>query len=316
MRITAIIPKVAKRIARRIIGRPLLGRSILIYHRIAKSDFDPWNIAVLPDEFERQLVSLRRKTVLPLQEFVKLHIAKKLPPNSVAITFDDGYACNALVAAPMLASFGYPATFFIVSDAMARPDEFWWDQLEAIFHSPEFDYGVATHLLARFSVHGVGVTKQRNDVPLNRFLTIWDFVRRLSTTERHKYLDELRQRLRLKKETRATHRPMTEMELRALAANPLFEIGGHTMTHPSLPTLTAAEQEREIVAGAKSLEHLLGKPIRSFSYPFGDWQPGTRDIVKTAGFECAFVTEHRRVRPSDNQFELPRRQVVNRNANT
>jgi hypothetical protein len=32
-----------------------------------------WNIAVWPDEFERQLAPLGSKTVLPLQEFVKLH---------------------------------------------------------------------------------------------------------------------------------------------------------------------------------------------------------------------------------------------------
>ena len=61
--------RVAKGIARRIIGRPILGRSILLYHRIAKADFDPWNIAVSPDEFDRQLAKLRSKTVLPLQEF-------------------------------------------------------------------------------------------------------------------------------------------------------------------------------------------------------------------------------------------------------
>ena len=83
---------------------------------------------------------MRSKTVLPLQEFVRLHVQKRLPRNAVAITFDDGYACNALVAAPILKSFGYPATFFIVSDAIARPEEFWWDQLQVIFHSPGFDY--------------------------------------------------------------------------------------------------------------------------------------------------------------------------------
>ena len=53
----------------------------------------------------------------------------------------------------------------------------------------------------------------------------------------------------LKKEMRLTHRPMTAAELRALAANPLFDIGGHTVTHPNLSTLAAAEQEQEIVFG-------------------------------------------------------------------
>jgi peptidoglycan/xylan/chitin deacetylase (PgdA/CDA1 family) len=115
---------------------------------------------------------------------------------------------------------------------------------------------------------------------------------------------------------RQTHRPMTAAELRRLAANSMFEIGGHTATHPSLPMLTEAEQEHEIVSNAHFLEATLGKKIRTFSYPFGDWQPVTRDVVKNAGFECAVTAAHKIVKASDNKFELPRRQVVNRNAKT
>ena len=153
---TANIVRTAKRLVRRFVGRPIFGRSILLYHRIAEADFDPWNIAVTPNEFERQLFKLRSKTILPLQEFARLHRQKKLPRNAVAITFDDGYACNALVAAPMLKSFGYPATFFVVSDAIACSEEFWWDQLEAIFHAPEFEYDTAIRLLAGYAANGIG----------------------------------------------------------------------------------------------------------------------------------------------------------------
>ena len=191
---TANIVRTAKRLVRRLVGRPIFGRSILIYHRIAKVDFDPWNIAVTPDEFERQLIQLRSKTVLPLQEFARLHIQKKLPRNAVAITFDDGYACNALVAAPMLESFGYPATFFVVSDAIARSEEFWWDQLEFIFHAPEFDYETADTPLGQ----RLGEWARRPDRsagrsrPLADFFALWRILRGLSAEERRQYLDNLR----------------------------------------------------------------------------------------------------------------------------
>jgi peptidoglycan/xylan/chitin deacetylase (PgdA/CDA1 family) len=308
--------RIAKRIARRIIGRRILGRSILLYHRVAKANFDPWNLAVSPEEFERQLVGLRSKTVLPLREFVWLHTRKELPRNAVAITFDDGYACNALVAAPMLESFSYPATFFVVSDPIARAEEFWWDQLEFIFHAREFDYLTAIDLLGNHLTNGHRGTIPRDSSSVIAFISLWRLARRLSTEERRRYLDELRHRMGLEKRTRPAHRPMTEVELRGLAANPLFEIGGHTATHPSLPLLDPAEQQHEIVLGARFLEAKLGKPIRSFSYPFGDWGHLTRDIVMAAGFECAFTAAHRRVKTDDNPFELPRRQVVNRNAVT
>src|ERR1700722_14337128 len=277
--------RLAKRIARYIIGRPIVGRSILIYHRVADVDFDPWNLAVTPDEFERQLRRLRSKTVLPLREFARLHIENSLPRNAVAITFDDGYACNALVAAPMLASFGFPATFFIVSDAIARTEEFWWDQLEQIFHARGFDYQTATRLLSNHTETNRGYAVLLDKRPLAPFFAMWALLRDLTAEERRRYFNRIRDLLGLKNEIRVTHRPMTAPELRALASNPLFEIGGHTATHPSLPALSPAMQEQEIVSGSRFLEAVTGKPVLSFSYPFGDWEPTTHDIVKRAGFE-------------------------------
>ena len=178
--------RVAKRIARRIIGRPILGKSILVYHRVARANFDPWNLAVKPEEFEQQLTRLRKKTVLPLSEFVSLHTRNNLPRDALAITFDDGYACNALVAAPMLESFGYPATFFVVSDAIARPEEFWWDQLEFIFHAQGFNYETATRLLANYAMNGLRVDVRRGEPPLAAFLGLWRLLHHLSTNERRR----------------------------------------------------------------------------------------------------------------------------------
>ena len=304
--------RVAKRIARRIIGRPIVGRSILVYHRVTRVDFDPWNLAVTPPEFERQLRRLRSKTVLPLREFARLHIENRLPRNAVAITFDDGYACNALVAAPMLASFGFPATFFVVSDAIARTEEFWWDELELIFNARGFDYQAATRLLPDHTKTGYAVLPDKR--PLTPFFAMWALLRDLPAERRRNYFDQLRDLMDLESEIRPTHRPMTPSELRALASNPLFEIGGHTATHPSLPALSPAMQEQEIVSGSRFLEAVTGKPVLSFSYPFGDWEPTTHDIVMRAGFECAVTAEHRRVTSSDDQFELPRRQALSRNA--
>jgi peptidoglycan/xylan/chitin deacetylase (PgdA/CDA1 family) len=306
--------RLAKRIARRVIGQPVFGRSILIYHRVADADFDPWNIAVTPDEFERQLIALRKKTVLPLQEFVKLHGQRTLPRDAVAITFDDGYGCNALVAAPMLESFGYPATFFVVSDAIARGEEFWWDQLEFIFHASGFNPDKAERLLDDYIAGDSRANAQQDRTAHAAFFRLWDPLHRTSTEKRHQYLHALRSQMSLKLQVRPTHRPMTSTELRSLAGNPLFEIGGHTATHPSLPALTRAQQEHEIVSGARFLAATIGKPIRSFSYPFGEWEEPTRDIVMAAGFDCALATGHRRVRSTDSSFALPRRQAVNRNA--
>jgi peptidoglycan/xylan/chitin deacetylase (PgdA/CDA1 family) len=306
--------RIAKRVARFVIGRPILGRSILAYHRIAPADFDPFNIAITPDEFERQLGSLRRKIVLPLREFVQLHIQNKLPRNAVAITFDDGYGCNALVAAPMLESFQYPATFFVISDNIARSEEFWWDELEFIVRAREFNYETALCLLANHVANLPARAVPRWHMPRGPYLALWRVLRDVHAEERRLYFHELRNRMQLNEGTRLSHRPMTIDELRKLAANPLFEIGGHTASHPSLPTLSPVQQKQEIISAVRSLETMIDKPIRSFSYPFGDRTEVTLNIVMAAGFDCAVTNEHRGLRPKDNPFELPRRSVVTRNA--
>ena len=212
----------------------------------------------------------------------------------------------------ILESFGYPATFFVVSDAVIEAEEFWWDQVEFIFHAPGFDYEAAIRLLAARSVNVPGT----NRAPHAPFLKLWELVQHLSTAERRRYLNDLHGLIDLKKQTRPTHRPMNAAELRTLAANALFEIGAHTASHPSLPDLAQAEQEHEIVFGARVLEKTIGKPIRAFSYPHGQRGPATLQMVMSAGFECAVTADHRRVKWGDNRFELPRRQVVNRNART
>ena len=53
--------------------------------------------------------------VLPLGEAVTRLGEGRLPERPLAITFDDGYADNAAVAAPILLGLGIPATFFVAT---------------------------------------------------------------------------------------------------------------------------------------------------------------------------------------------------------
>ena len=103
---------------------------VLMYHRVAPAEYDPWDSAVSPVRFDEQLAGLRRERELfPLPEFGSLLARGRLPARAAAITFDDGYACNALVAAPILRAHGLPATFFLTTGAIGTDREFWWDEL-------------------------------------------------------------------------------------------------------------------------------------------------------------------------------------------
>ena len=68
-------------------------------------------------------------------------------------------------------------------------------------------------------------------------------------------------------------------------------IGSHTLTHPFLTRLAPARAREEIGASRKQLEDLVGRPVRHFCYPYGDWNPAVRDLVAEAGYATACTTE-------------------------
>jgi peptidoglycan/xylan/chitin deacetylase (PgdA/CDA1 family) len=84
------------------------------------------------------------------------------------------------------------------------------------------------------------------------------------------------------------------------------QIGSHTLTHPHLTRLSAAQAREEIAASKKLLEDLFGVPIRHFCYPYGDWNPAVRDLVAAAGYDTACTADWGVNTAATPRFELRR----------
>ncbi len=80
-------------------------------------------------------------------------------------------------------------------------------------------------------------------------------------------------------------RYMTWNQILTMASNG-HEIGGHTRSHPSLPTLTRDEQFAEIRGSYDDIV-AQGLTPRTFAYPFGDHTPAVQAVVAEAGFKGA-----------------------------
>lgn len=63
--------------------------------------------------------------------------------------------------------------------------------------------------------------------------------------------------------------------LRELAAAG-WEIGAHSLTHPRLPRLPAADAAREISASQTALQDGTGQPVAVFAYPYGEASSANR----------------------------------------
>src|SRR3954470_12779992 len=103
--------------------------TILMYHRIGLETFDPWGLVVEADRFAAQLEWLaRNRTILPLTDLARLHQERRLPPDAVSLTFDDGYA-SVLDAVPLLRKHAMRATVFLPVEIIEQGRSFWWDEL-------------------------------------------------------------------------------------------------------------------------------------------------------------------------------------------
>lgn len=99
--------------------------------------------------------------------------------------------------------------------------------------------------------------------------------------------------------------PMMSAEQIKELSNAGFEIGSHTLTHPHLTELNDSELKHELVESKNRLEDLIGKPVKSFSYPYGDCDDRVIASAIEAGYSNAVTTKLGIVWKS-SAFEIPR----------
>jgi hypothetical protein len=92
-------------------------------------------------------------------------------------------------------------------------------------------------------------------------------------------------------------------ELRAAG----MELGAHTLTHPFLSTLPAAEQEAEIGGSFDLIARRLGERPRGIAYPGGAHDAASVAAARAAGASWAVTTRAGENRAGAPAFELLRR---------
>ena len=313
------------------IGKPPV---ILMYHRVADLALDPQCLAVRPERFAAHLEVLHGiGRVMPLADLVAAMTTGDVPDGAVAVTFDDGYADNLGVAAPLLEAHGVPATVFVTAGALEDDREFWWDELERTLLWPgrlPRQLFLPTRFGGIGSDFGEAAAYSLDDFTRDRE---WTVLAPHAPTERHAFYQRLqrvlhtthdpRERRRLldaliaavdaaPPRRRASHRALTKAEVARLAAGGLIEVGAHTVNHPVLAALSLDEQEREITEGRDALERLIGRPVRLFAYPFGyadSFAKETVALVRKAGFVGACTTMPEPVAALGDPWQLPRMAV-------
>jgi peptidoglycan/xylan/chitin deacetylase (PgdA/CDA1 family) len=264
---------------------------ILTYHRVRER----WvgdGITVSRAVFERQIRYLTRTYhVVSLDELAAmLKGTRPLVPGAAAVTFDDGFRDNYILARPILRRYGCPATVFVTVGAVDGSTPLWTEQIRLAVWGTRAGSLDATWL-------GLGPLPMGSDAErLQSIRSLKRRLKRMPDTERQQALAELLRRLlpAAEAETAAeAHDEMLTWEMVGAMPGDGIAIGAHTVTHRILTRIERRDAKWEIEESKQRIEKALGQTIHHFAYPNGgreDWNAGIQALVREAGFATASTT--------------------------
>ena len=245
--------------------------------------------------FEAELRYLSRYfSVVPLEEIIEKLRRKTLEgSHDIALTFDDGLRNNALVAYRILQRLHIPATFFVCPGLIETGQWAWTYEIAARL----------THLASAKRRELL----QRLGAPVGNILSILDWMKSLSTTNRVIVEDRIREEtsgFAPTPEERHLFDTMTWQDLVSLDAD-LITVGSHSMTHPILTQTDWNQLAIEIGESRRVLEHRLGRPVKYFCYPDGGYDDAALGLVRQH-YLAAVTTRAGFISAKDDVHLLPR----------
>lgn len=284
------------------------GLRILCYHGFASGDeakFRP-KLFINPETFERRLAYLSKKRypVLTLDDALKKLPTRGLPNRAVVITIDDGWAGTAKTARRMLSAFSFPATLYVTTYHAAKETPVFqlavqyilWKTTENVLDLG--DLGVS-------SARKIALTDAQekesaaDEIILHGETQCDEEGRVLLATRLGKILGVDFEGIRRSRILNL----VTADEIRSLAKQRI-DIQLHTHRHRM--TFDQRLVSQEITDNRAVLEPLVGKSLRHFCYPSGEWSRDLFPWLESVGIKSAVTCDPGLNYDYSSAFELKR----------
>ncbi len=272
---------------------------VLLYHRVNDAR-DPFFSGLPVRVFGEQMELLRRYfNVLSLEELINRTKGGDIPPNAIAITFDDGYRDNYENAFPILKRYDLPATIFLATDPLETGVPLWHDMVFEAFRLTTVDrvsFGAGEYPLETVAQKQAAVTALRQHL------------REFTHQDRLTMIETMTASLGLRDHSWATAQQMGWKEIEEMSKDKIT-FGAHTVTHPILSEISLAAAVDEISRSKATIERRLRLPVKLFAYPNGrreDYSEAVKGALKEAGFLCAVTTIWGTNDVDSDPFELRR----------
>ncbi len=283
------------------------GAAILMYHSVME---DPQcqddllgGIVHSRNVFREQMQLLARQYHPIGLDQVKSFVRGEgqLPDRAVVVTFDDGYADNCEIAAPILNEAGVPATFYVTVECVEKRRLPWPARLRFVFRTTKkWDWTDASGKAWPLSDR---VEREQ------AYLLSCDECCKLTGEAQEKWISGLELGLDARAPIESGTLIMNYDQVRTLVRGGHL-VGSHTMTHPNMAQVSLYDARREMTESKQRLEHELGAVVTHFSYPCPalspHWTEQTAAASRDAGYETAVTTDGGLARKGDNPLCLKR----------
>jgi len=284
---------------------------IFMLHQVmpgARRGFDPNGILKVTPEFLDGVLRQVRDSGFEIISFddvkARLHRGNSRRKPFAVFTLDDGYKDNRDFAYPVFKRHNAPFTIYVPTAYADGHGELWWLAFEeALRRLPHVDVDcdgvVRSYSLATDAEKG------------GAFHELYWWLRKIPEERARAVVRDLASKAGFEVSALCRELIMTWDEIRALAQDPLVTIAAHTTNHFALAKLRPEDARREIADSVARVAQELGKPVRHFSYPYGDeGSAGEREfeIARDLGIETAVTTRKGLVRAAhaDAMTALPR----------
>jgi peptidoglycan/xylan/chitin deacetylase (PgdA/CDA1 family) len=244
--------------------------AILIYHSVIDIPlkFNLWtHMQVSLFEEHMRLLS-KEANVVSLNEMADGIIKGKLPPNAVAVTFDDGFRNNFTRAYPVLKRYNIPATIFLSTAYIGTDLLFWPEKLSYLLINTNHRM-IDNKLLGRFTIDDPDNMKQS-------YASICNKLKEYDNDRIEKFIAELKAELEVEfvidDPLYQEWLPLGWNEVTVMEQEGLITFGGHTDRHSILSKHSDDEVLSEIRRCRLSLAANLKNAPYHWAHPNG--QPG------------------------------------------
>lgn len=284
---------------------------IFMLHQVmpgARREFDPNGILKVTPEFLDGVIRQVRDSgfeIISLDDVkARLHGGNSRRKPFAVFTLDDGYKDNRDFAYPVFKRHNAPFTIYVPTAYADGQGELWWLAFEE-----------ALRRLSHVDVDCDGVVRSYSlatDAEKGRaFHELYWWLRKIPEERARAVVRDLASKAGFEVSALCRDLIMTWDEIRALAQDPLVTIAAHTTNHFALAKLRPEDARREIADSVARVAQELGKPVRHFSYPYGDeGSAGEREfeIARELGIETAVTTRKGLIRSAhaDAMTALPR----------